>query len=386
MDHFVQLLKTQQSPEPHGSYGGMRVFVVKRIPVGLGQYREETLINAGGSAPHNPASTTKLMTGLMAFEARHDGQLPATLTISPHAMLHNESEEYRNARVLAAGDTIKTTDATSAMLVGSDNVAAAAHAEALGKGNTPAERHHHFVRRMNQRAAEIGMHGTRFINASGMNLNRSRDNTSQEAVTTAADMAKLITHIYDTFPIDAHRYLEQSGHRYGRLFQPKRPNHRLNDPASNSYILDLPGLHVGTKTGWISLSKHNSVTMLTAADGSQLVVVVMGADRMPEAKALSLVRKEDLPDRNRLEKPNDWDETGVKGSKIRDALVERIVRHYILVSGEERDLSTFRFAGEDWLAMPKIPVVTVAPTMKIPVPTPAFSAHPPALAVGAPLR
>lgn len=101
-----------------------------------------------------PASLTKLMTALLALEARRD---PAEwVRVSPRA-----ARETGSRLGLRAGEELGLGDALAAVLVGSANDACLALAEHLG-GSEDA-----FVARMNARAAELGLAHTRFRNPCG---------------------------------------------------------------------------------------------------------------------------------------------------------------------------------------------------------------------------
>jgi len=100
-----------------------------------------------------PASLTKLMTALLVIE---QGDLSQITTISPAAVRET------GARLkLKAGERYQVQDLLAATLMASANDACHALAEAL------AGSERQFVKRMNQRAAELGMHDTHFGNACG---------------------------------------------------------------------------------------------------------------------------------------------------------------------------------------------------------------------------
>ena len=100
-----------------------------------------------------PASLTKIMTALLVLER---GRLGEVATVSAAA-----SRETGTRLGLKAGEKIRVADLLAATLLGSANDAARALAEHLdGK----EER---FVKRMNDRAAALGMRDTRFANATG---------------------------------------------------------------------------------------------------------------------------------------------------------------------------------------------------------------------------
>lgn len=122
-----------------------------------------------------PASLTKLMTALLAIE---QGDLQQLTTISPAA-----ARETGARLKLKSGESYRLQDLLAATLMASANDACHALADALS-GN---ERE--FVKRMNQRAAELGMHDTHFKNACG--------HDDKDHYSSAHDLALLARKIID---------------------------------------------------------------------------------------------------------------------------------------------------------------------------------------------
>jgi serine-type D-Ala-D-Ala carboxypeptidase (penicillin-binding protein 5/6) len=100
-----------------------------------------------------PASLTKLMTALLVAQ---DGRTDEVVTVSLRAAAANGSRLG-----LKAGDRMRVGDLLAAALIASANDACLALAE-RGEGGEEA-----FVRRMNLRAAELGLTNTHFANACG---------------------------------------------------------------------------------------------------------------------------------------------------------------------------------------------------------------------------
>lgn len=103
-----------------------------------------------------PASITKLMTALLAFQ---NGNLDEVITISKSDL---ELEEGSQMIGFEEGDKVVLRDLLTAMLVYSGNDAAQAIARTLG-GTTK-----NFVDMMNSEADALGAVGTHFVNPSGL--------------------------------------------------------------------------------------------------------------------------------------------------------------------------------------------------------------------------
>ncbi len=122
-----------------------------------------------------PASLTKIMTALLVLE---QGRLREVTTVSRAA-----SRETGTKLGLKAGDRVRVAELLAAAVIGSSNDAARALAEHVG-GTEEA-----FVRRMNDRAAALGMRDTRFANATGHHASGHYSTANDIAVLSEAALA-----------------------------------------------------------------------------------------------------------------------------------------------------------------------------------------------------
>ena len=126
--------------------------------------------------PHQrlaPASVTKIMTMLLVCEALDGGGLTEETTVrcSAYAAGMGGSQIFlREGEEMCVGDLLKSVAVASA------NDAAVALAEAVAGSEGD------FVRRMNERASELGMADTRFANCTGLP-------SAEEHLTSAWDIA-----------------------------------------------------------------------------------------------------------------------------------------------------------------------------------------------------
>ena len=115
---------------------------------------DTVLASQGADTPRPMASITKIMTVLVALE---NGGLDDPVTISEDAAATGGQEIG-----LVAGETVTLGALLRAAMVRSGNDAAAAIAEHIG-GSIDG-----FVRMMNERAAELGMENSNFVNPHGL--------------------------------------------------------------------------------------------------------------------------------------------------------------------------------------------------------------------------
>ncbi len=127
-------------------------------------------------APLAPASVTKVMTMLLIMEAIDDGSIrwEDTVTASETAAAKGGSQVY-----LKVGETMTVSDMVKSIAVSSANDCACAMAEHLA-GSEEA-----FVARMNERAKELGMEDTHFVNCTGLD----DDPAAKDHKTSAYDIA-----------------------------------------------------------------------------------------------------------------------------------------------------------------------------------------------------
>jgi serine-type D-Ala-D-Ala carboxypeptidase (penicillin-binding protein 5/6) len=118
------------------------------------------LLNKNGDEPLPPASMSKLMTIYLAFEAVADGRLSidTELPVSEHATSFGGSSMF-----LDTTDRVRVDDLLRGVIVLSGNDASVVLAEALSPDGTEAG----FARLMTERARELGMLNSTFVNASG---------------------------------------------------------------------------------------------------------------------------------------------------------------------------------------------------------------------------
>lgn len=121
--------------------------------------------------PAYPASTTKIMTCLLALES---GNLDATVTVGDEVAPFTN---YSSLMGLVSGETVTLRDLIYGLMLVSGNDAAAAIAVHVGGS---IER---FVEMMNQKAQQLGMTSTHFQNPHGVQ--------NENHYTTARDMARL---------------------------------------------------------------------------------------------------------------------------------------------------------------------------------------------------
>jgi serine-type D-Ala-D-Ala carboxypeptidase (penicillin-binding protein 5/6) len=124
------------------------------------QSTETILLSKNADTPLPPASMSKLMTLYMAFEAVANGtlEIDQELPVSQHAMDYGGSSMF-----LRSGERVRVDDLLRGVIVLSGNDASVVLAEALSNDGTEAT----FARQMTDRARELGMNNSVFLNSNG---------------------------------------------------------------------------------------------------------------------------------------------------------------------------------------------------------------------------
>lgn len=198
------------------------------------------------------ASLTKLMTAVVALE---DIGADKTIVVGKNA-IEPAAADFIPGEEFSAADLVK------AMMMTSSNAAAAALADSLPEGE--------FVRKMNAKAAEIGLSETSFFEPTGLSvLNQS----------TAEDVIKLAGYINDKHPV----IFEASRRTKGTILERKTGRSRsianINSFAGRSDFL-------GGKTGYTEEAKGNLLSLFRTAGGTAFFVVFGTADRFAETEKL----------------------------------------------------------------------------------------------------
>lgn len=211
------------------------------------------------------ASTTKMMTGILAIESL---ALNQDVTISP-----NVPATYGSMLGFRQGEILPVSELLYALLVPSANDAAVALAEAVA-GGVPA-----FVKLMNEKARDLGLSNTHFVNPSGLNA-KGHYSSAKDLATLAAYAMRdpVFRNIVNT-----EKYTFWRPGEGGKTVERKSENHNL--------LLGKYGWITGVKTGQTPYAKYCLVASATK-DGVNLIAVVLGAKdeitRQKEAKALLL--------------------------------------------------------------------------------------------------
>ncbi len=201
-----------------------------------------------------PASVTKVMTMLLIMEAIDDHRIDwsDSVTASETAAAKGASQIY-----LKVGETMSVTDMVKSIAVSSANDAACAMAEHIA-GSEEA-----FVAKMNQRAAQLGMADTHFVNCTGLD----DDPNAAQHLTSAYDIAlmsrQLLTH---------HPKIKE----FTTIWMDTVRDGTFGLANTNKMVRFYAGC-TGLKTGFTQKAGY-CLSASAQREGLELIAVVMGAE------------------------------------------------------------------------------------------------------------
>ena len=203
------------------------------------------LYEKDSDTPHSPASLTKLMTLLLVYEDLKNGVLrwEDTYTVTPQ-----EAQALGSKYGMYPGEvfTLRQLIAGAALSSGCDCIQCLVQMCAEDEAT--------FISRMNEKAAELGMRGTNFANATGID--------AVDHYMTARDVAALARELVLEYPEILEFTSRSKMVEDGRVFQ---NTHKL--VGHDERIL-------GLKTGTTQVGGYNLVTCVREGDRLYLIVLL----------------------------------------------------------------------------------------------------------------
>ena len=216
------------------------------------------LFESNAHEPLAPASVTKVMTMLLIMEAIEEGRIgwDDMVVASEAAAAKGGSQIY-----LKVGESMSVTDMVKSIAVSSANDCACAMAEHIA-GSESA-----FVDRMNQRAKELGMNDTHFVNCTG--LDDGEDAASHK--TSAYDIALMSRELLKNHPDIT---------KFTTIWMDTVRNGAFGLSNTNKLVRFYSGA-TGLKTGFTGSAGY-CLSASAQRDGLGLIAVVMGCSTSQE--------------------------------------------------------------------------------------------------------
>ena len=201
-----------------------------------------------------PASVTKVMTMLLIMEAIDGGRIgwEDTVTASDTAAAKGGSQIY-----LKVGETMTVRDMVKSIAVSSANDCACAMAEHLA-GSEAA-----FVDMMNEKAKELGMNDTKFVNCTGLD----DDAAAAEHKTSAYDIALMSRQLLVNHP---------DIKKYTTIWMDTIRDGSFGLSNTNKLVRFYSGA-TGLKTGFTAAAGY-CLSASAMREDMELIAVVMGSE------------------------------------------------------------------------------------------------------------
>lgn len=207
-----------------------------------------------------PASITKIMTLILIYDALAAGDISKDdlVTVSEHAAGMGGSQIY-----LEANEEMSVENLIKSIVIASANDACTAMAEFIA-GSESA-----FVERMNEKALELGMTNTNFVNCCGLD--------AENHYSSALDIAKMSDYLLNNYPEIQEYTLTWMDTIYHETSKGRTEFGLTNTNKMIKYYNGITGL----KTGSTSNAGYSVSSSAKRAD-TYYVAVVLGADSTKE--------------------------------------------------------------------------------------------------------
>lgn len=217
----------------------------------------------------SPASITKIMTLLLTFEALEKGRikLEDEVVTSAYAKSMGGSQVF-----LEEGEKQTVDTMIKCITVASGNDASVAMAEFIAGSEEV------FVQMMNEKAAELGMNNTQFLDCCGLSSESGHHTTARDVAIMSKELITRYPEVYNYTKI----WMEDITHVTSQ-------GSKEFTLSSTNKLLKQYQWTTGLKTGSTSTAKY-CFSATASKDGIDLIAVIMGAPdfrvRFSEAKSL----------------------------------------------------------------------------------------------------
>ena len=214
----------------------------------------EILYEKNPDLPIFPASMTKIMTTIIAFELLKKGDIDLQDKFFVSENAWRLSEAGYSSMFIMVGDQISVENLLRGIIVSSGNDACIALAE--GIAGTEDE----FAIMMTAKAKEIGMHNTNFSNSSGIN--------SPNNLSTVKDILIMSKYLIENYP-EYYKYFEETEFTWDRT-----GGDPITQGNRNPLLYKNMGVD-GIKTGFLAYEKYSLASSMER-NGRRLIAVGSG--------------------------------------------------------------------------------------------------------------
>ena len=214
-------------------------------------HSDEVLYELDPDSQIYPASMTKIMTAIVAFDLLQKNKLSLDdkFTISENAW--RLSQAGYSSMFIMINDQVSVENLLKGIIIASGNDACVALAEGIAGSES------NFADMMNEKAGEIGMTSTNFTNSSGIN--------DPDNVSTARDIAIMSKYLIKNYPIYYELFAEKTFTWDRTGGEPIKQGNR------NPLLYKNVGVD-GVKTGYLAVEKYSLASTMKKKDRRVIAV------------------------------------------------------------------------------------------------------------------
>ena len=220
----------------------------------LDYHSEDILFELEPDAIIYPASMTKIMTAIVAFDLIKENKisLDDKFTVSNNAW--RLSQAGYSSMFIMVNDQVTVEDLLRGIIIASGNDACVALAEGI------AGSEENFADMMNEKAGEIGMTSTNFTNSSGIN--------DPDNISTVRDIALMSKYLIKNYPIFYEMFAEKT------FTWDRTGGDPIKQGNRNPLLYKNVGVD-GVKTGYLAVEKYSLASSMKKKD-RRIIAVASG--------------------------------------------------------------------------------------------------------------
>ena len=240
--------------------------VQARTGILMDYHSNEILFELDPDAQIYPASMTKIMTSIVAFDLLKKDKLSLDdmFVVSENAW--RLSQAGYSSMFIMINDQVSVEDLLKGIIIASGNDACVALAEGI------AGSEENFADMMNEKAGEIGMTSTNFTNSSGIN--------DPDNISTVRDIALMSKYLIQNYPIFYELFAEKTFTWDRTGGEPIKQGNR------NPLLYKNVGVD-GVKTGYLAVEKYSLASTMKKKD-RRIISVVSGFETKQKRSSESL--------------------------------------------------------------------------------------------------
>ncbi len=217
-------------------------------------HSDEILYELDPDAQIYPASMTKIMTAIIAFDLIKENKLSLDDEFSVSENAWRLSQSGYSSMFIMINDQVSVENLLKGIIIASGNDACVALAEGI------AGSEQNFADMMNEKAGEIGMTSTNFTNSSGIN--------DPDNISTVRDIALMSKYLIKNYPIYYELFAEKTFTWDRTGGEPIKQGNR------NPLLYKNVGVD-GVKTGYLAVEKYSLASSMKKNE-RRLIAVASG--------------------------------------------------------------------------------------------------------------